>query len=60
MGMAGTSLQPLLQKPAVRIVAGLLVLAFGLLGLVRVGTGLSHGWLDSLCITPMTQGITAP
>lgn len=60
MGIAGTSLQPLLQKPAVRMVAGLLVLAFGLLGLVRVGTGLSHGWLDSLCITPMTQGITAP
>ncbi len=52
MGVAGTSIQPWLQKRAVRRVAGLLVLAFGLLGLVRVGTGLSHGWLDAVCITP--------
>ena len=52
MGVAGTSIQPLLQKRAVRIVAGALVLAFGILGLVRVGMGLSHGWIDSLCITP--------
>lgn len=55
MGIAGTSMQPLLQKRAVRIVAGLLVLAFGILGLVRVGMGLSHGWLDSLCITPVAR-----
>ena len=52
MGVAGSSVQPLLQKRPVRIVAGLLVLAFGILGLVRVGMGLSHGWLDALCITP--------
>jgi sulfite exporter TauE/SafE len=52
MGLAGTSVQPLLQQPVVRIAAGLLVLAFGILGLVRVGMGLSHGWLDALCITP--------
>lgn len=52
MGMAGTTLQPLLQKKSVRFAAGLLVLAFGVLGLVRVGFGLSHGWLDSVCITP--------
>ncbi len=52
MGLAGTSIQPLLKKRAVRVIAGLLVLAFGILGLVRVGMGLSHGWLDSLCITP--------
>ncbi len=53
MGIAGTSIRPLLQKRAVRVVAGLLVLAFGILGLVRVGMGLSHGWIDSLCITPV-------
>ncbi len=52
MGLAGTSIQPLLQRPAVRIVAGLLVLVFGLLGLLRVGAGLSNGWIDSLCLTP--------
>lgn len=52
MGVAGTTLQPLLQKKSIRFGAGLLVLAFGVLGLVRVGLGLSHGWLDSVCITP--------
>ncbi len=55
MGMAGTSLQAFLQKPAVRMAAGLLVLVFGVLGLVRAGTGLSHGWLDAVCITPVTR-----
>lgn len=52
MGVAGATLQPLLQKKSVRFAAGLLVLAFGMLGLLRVGLGLSHGWLDSVCITP--------
>ncbi len=55
MGVAGTSLQAFLQKPAVRTAAGLLVLAFGVLGLVRAGTGLSHGWLDAVCITPVAR-----
>jgi sulfite exporter TauE/SafE len=52
MGIAGTSLRPWLQRPVVRSIAGLIVLAFGLLGLVRLGTGISHGWLDAVCITP--------
>ncbi len=52
IGIAGTSMQSFLQRPRVRVAAGALVLAFGVLGLVRVGTGLSYGWLDSVCITP--------
>lgn len=52
MGVLGTSLQGLLQKIAVRRAAGLLVLLFGLLGLYRAVTGVSHGWLDTVCITP--------
>ena len=55
MGVAGTSLQAVLQRTAVRFAAGLLVLAFGVLGLVRAGTGLSHGWLDAVCVTPATR-----
>ena len=55
MGVAGTSIRPLLQQRAVRVAAGLLVLVFGLLGLVRIGMGLSHGWLDALCITPVAH-----
>ncbi len=52
IGVAGTAMQSFLQRPRVRLAAGALVLAFGVLGLVRVGTGLSYGWLDSVCITP--------
>jgi sulfite exporter TauE/SafE len=51
LGMAGERLRATLQQRAVRIVAGLLVLAFGLLGLVRAAGGGQAGWLDALCIT---------
>ncbi len=53
MGMLGSRLQARLQTPAVRTMAGVLVLAFGLLGLYRAATGVSHGWLDAICITPV-------
>ena len=55
IGVAGTAMQGFLQRPRVRLAAGALVLAFGVLGLVRAGTGLSYGWLDSVCITPGHQ-----
>ena len=56
MGMAGTKLQAWTRQPRVRVAAGLLVLAFGLLGLVRVANGLSLGWIDALCLTPAAHG----
>ena len=52
MVMLGTRLQAGMQKPLIRALAGIVVLAFGLLGLYRAATGVSHGWLDALCITP--------
>ncbi|MEY3789362.1 MAG: hypothetical protein RLZ09_198 [Pseudomonadota bacterium] len=52
MGLLGTRLQTNLQKPMVRTLAGLVVLSFGLLGMFRISTGISHGWLDAVCITP--------
>ena len=52
MGLLGTRLQANLQKPSFRMIAGLVVLSFGLLGMFRLSTGLSHGWLDAVCITP--------
>jgi hypothetical protein len=52
MGLAGASIQPLLQRSSVRRIAGLVVLSFGVAGLVRVGMGVSSVWLDTLCITP--------
>jgi sulfite exporter TauE/SafE len=52
IGLLGTSVQAFLQKTAVRRLAGLLVLLFGLLGLFRAATGVSHDWLDAVCMTP--------
>jgi len=51
MGMAGARLRQYLQQRAVRTACGLLVLAFGVLGLARAASGGQHGWLDVLCLT---------
>ena len=52
MGWLSQSLPTFFRKAQVRFMAGLLVLLFGLLGVYRLVTGLSHGWLDALCLTP--------
>jgi sulfite exporter TauE/SafE len=52
MGWLSQSLPAFFRKAQVRLLAGLLVLLFGLLGVYRLVTGLSHGWLDALCLTP--------
>jgi hypothetical protein len=36
----------------VRVACGLLVLAFGMLGLARAAGGLAPAWMDSVCLTP--------
>jgi len=56
MGMLGTRLQVWTRKRWVRVASGILVLAFGLLGLARATNGLSLGWLDAICITPPAGG----
>lgn len=50
MGLAGTRLRALMQRRAVRIGAGLLVLAFGLLGIARAAGGVPAGWADLFCL----------
>jgi sulfite exporter TauE/SafE len=65
LGLLGARLRQLAQRPAVRRLCGLLVLAFGVLGLMRasgLGTGALHalglmhaggalpGWLNALCV----------
>jgi uncharacterized protein len=50
LGMAGARLRMALQQPKVRRASGLLVLGFGILGLVRAAHGMSIGWLDVLCL----------
>jgi len=52
MGMLGTRLQAWTRRRGVRLAAGLVVLAFGLLGLARATSGVSLGWLDAICLTP--------
>ncbi|RZI42740.1 sulfite exporter TauE/SafE family protein [Herbaspirillum sp. HC18] len=59
MGMLGSRLQGWTRRRGVRIASGMIVLAFGLLGLIRAGNGLSLGWLDTVCITPPPTGIHA-
>ena len=51
LGLLGARLREALQRRAVRVGCGLLVLAFGLLGLARAANGLSLGWVDALCLT---------
>jgi sulfite exporter TauE/SafE len=57
MGMLGTQLQGWTRKRSVRIVSGLLVLLFGLLGLWRASGGLPASWLDAICLTPASVDI---
>lgn len=55
-GLAGMELRRFLQRRAVRVACGVLVAAFGVLGLLRVagvvipGMPALHGWADLLCI----------
>ncbi len=53
MGLAGARLRALLQRRPVRLASGLLVLTFGVLGLLRAAHGMPGSWLDALCLTPM-------
>lgn len=52
LGLLGTRLRELAQQRRVRVACGGIVLAFGVLGLLRAGGVLPNGWLDILCITP--------
>lgn len=52
LGMAGTRLHQLARSSRVRTAVGLLVLAFGLLGLMRAAGGMMPEWLAAVCITP--------
>jgi len=51
LGLMGARLRGWMADTRVRRAAGLLVLAFGLLGLARAAGGLPHGFID-LCVAP--------
>jgi sulfite exporter TauE/SafE len=52
LGLAGARLRLLLQRRGVRIASGMLVLGFGVLGIVRAAGGLPASWLHTLCLAP--------
>ena len=52
LGLVGARLRTALQQRKVRIACGLLVLAFGLLGIARAASGVTPAWMDILCLTP--------
>ena len=54
LGLAGARLRAAMQRRAVRIGAGLLVLGFGMLGLARALGGSQAHWLDLFCIPGMS------
>lgn len=56
MGLFGVRLRHWMQRRRVRLLSGLIVLSFGLLGLLRAANGLPMSWLDTLCITPAAAG----
>jgi sulfite exporter TauE/SafE len=51
LGLLGARLRACLRLRSVRLACGVLVLGFGLLGLVRAAGGLPHSWMESLCLT---------
>jgi len=56
MGMLGAQLRTWLQRRPVRLISGLIVLSFGLLGLMRAANGLPTSWLDAVCVSPIAAG----
>ncbi|GAC1316839.1 MAG: sulfite exporter TauE/SafE family protein [Collimonas sp.] len=52
LGMLGMRLKSWLLDRRVRITGGLIVLLFGLTGILRVANGLPLSWLDAICISP--------
>jgi sulfite exporter TauE/SafE len=50
LGAAGASLRAAIAQRPVRIASGVVVLGFGILGIVRAAGGLPQSWLHTLCI----------
>lgn len=57
LGMLGARLRNWMQRRQVRLLSGLIVLCFGLLGVIRAANGLPMSWLDTVCVTPAATGV---
>jgi len=56
LGMLSGRVREWTRRRSVRTASGAVIIAFGLLGLLRAANGLSLGWLDAVCITPGVHG----
>lgn len=52
LGLVGARVQQAMQRRSMRIACGLLVLAFGVIGLARAAGGVTPEWMEMLCLTP--------
>lgn len=57
LGLSGAQLKNCMQRRPVRLLSGLIVLGFGMLGLFRAAHGMPASWLDAICITPRLTGL---
>ncbi len=56
LGAISAQLKSRLQHCRTRLIAGAVVLGFGVLGLARAGTGHQASWLDAFCISASASG----
>jgi uncharacterized protein len=52
LGVLGARLRSFASARAVRVGGGLLVLSFGIIGMLRAAHDLPHSWLDTFCASP--------
>jgi sulfite exporter TauE/SafE len=57
IGVFGMKMRSWMQRRLVRRISGVIVLTFGVLGLLRATNGLPMSWMDALCITPHVIGV---
>jgi len=55
IGVAGARLRAWTGMRGVRLAGGIIVLSFGLLGLLRASGGMTPTWLDAFCLTPQAE-----
>ncbi|WP_034295101.1 sulfite exporter TauE/SafE family protein [Herbaspirillum sp. RV1423] len=58
-GVFGAQLRSVLQRRGVRVASGMIVLLFGVFGLLRATHGLTPDWLAALCVSPV-HSVGAP
>jgi sulfite exporter TauE/SafE len=56
LGLLGEQIKVSIRRPVARCAGGLLVIGFGVLGLMRAAHGMPPSWLDALCVASVGNG----